>query len=334
MCCACEHALVTRWIVYHGVPSQILSDQGPEFESSMFKRLAKLLETRKIRTSPYRPQTDGQVERFNRTLLNMLSAYVAESGLDRDQYLPYVMLAYRSSVNASTGCKPNLMVYGRECNLPIDVMYDRVPEIVHACPQDYVDFLRKGLTSAHAFARQHLEEAALRQKRNYDKKTSHHEPFKEGDLVRYYYPPLRQKSKFALPWTGPWRVLEQVTSVDYRIELVSRPTKRRVVHYDSLKPFEGTGRFSEDEEPVVDDQDPFASDGDKHVKERDKLLDDVADLFMPHSAHLSDVPGVTGNVISGQYSSTDSDVDETPPQPRRALRPRERLRQPNRYSPT
>ena len=59
------HALVTRWIIYHGVPSQILTDQGPEFESSMFKRLSILLQTKKVTAFPYRPQTDGQVERFN-----------------------------------------------------------------------------------------------------------------------------------------------------------------------------------------------------------------------------------------------------------------------------
>ena len=121
------HALVTRWIVYHGVPAQILTDQGPEFESTLFKCLARLLQARKVRTSPYRPQTDGQVERFNRTLLNMLSAYVTESGLDWDSHLPYLLLAYRSSVHASTGCSPQLMVYGRENNLPVDIMYATVP---------------------------------------------------------------------------------------------------------------------------------------------------------------------------------------------------------------
>ena len=326
------HALVTRWIVYHGVPHEILTDQGPEFESSLFKRLASLLQTRKIRTSPYRPQTDGQVERFNRTLLNMLSAYVSESGLDWDQYLPYVLLAYRSSVNASVGCTPNLMVYGRECNLPVDVMYDTVPDVIPTCPQYYVEFLRKGLTSAHAFAREHLKKAAIRQKRNYDKKTSHRQPFKEGDLVRYYYPPLRQKSKFALPWTGPWRVVEQKSSVDYRIELVSCPTKRRVVHYDSLKPFEGTGRFTDDELTEVDQ--PLLSASDKDVEAQNKALDDVADLFMPQSAHLSDIPGTSGNVPSVQVSTSGSDSEEPPPKPRRpVLRPRAKLRAPRRYSP-
>ena len=132
-------------------------------------------------------------------------------------------------------------------------MYPKVPEDIPDCPQEYVDYLRKGLVSAHAFAREHLSKAAVRQKRNYDQKTAERTPFKEDDLVRYYYPPLKQKSKFALPWTGPWRVVERTSVVDYKIELVSNTKKKRVVHHDSLKPFEGTGRFTEDESSVIPD---------------------------------------------------------------------------------
>jgi hypothetical protein len=91
--------IMNRWIVYHGVPRQILSDQGPEFEGRLFQRLSRLLEIKKIRTTPYRPQTDGQVERFNRTLLNMLSAFVTDVGTDWDKHLPYVMMAYRTSAH-------------------------------------------------------------------------------------------------------------------------------------------------------------------------------------------------------------------------------------------
>ena len=59
------HLIINHWVVYHGVLRQILSDQEPEFEGQMFKKLVKLLELKKIHTSPYRPQTDGKVELFN-----------------------------------------------------------------------------------------------------------------------------------------------------------------------------------------------------------------------------------------------------------------------------
>ena len=116
MASAVVNILVTRWITYHGVPSQILADQGAEFEGKVFQLLAKLLQFKNLSTSPYIPQTDGQVESFNRTL-NM---FVSDSWDNNwDTYLPYFVMAYRSSVNDTTDCTPNLMVYGIESTLPV-----------------------------------------------------------------------------------------------------------------------------------------------------------------------------------------------------------------------
>ena len=273
----------------------------------------------------------------------MLSAFVIESGTDWDMYLPYVMLAYRSSVNASTGCSPHLMVYGRECNMPIDIMFDKVPADIPRCPQDYVDFLRHALTASHTFAREHLRQAALRQKRNYDKKATDTANYKIGDLVRYYYPPLRQKSKFARPWTGPWRIVELTSTVDYRIELVSNTKKRRVVHHDSLKPFEGTGRFTDSDSSSDSLDTPLSSDkgfllennnvlDNKNVlDDKNNCQDDIGDLFVPRGSELSDLPASIKNVPSEELSS-DSDDDSPPPKPRRT-RPQRVRRRPQRYSP-
>ena len=217
--------------------------------------------------------------------------------------------------------------------MAMDLVYPKVPEDIPDCPQDYVDYLRQGLMTAHAFAREHLSKAAIRQKRNYDKHTAEREPFQEDDLVRYYYPPLRQQSKFALPWTGPWRIVEQTSAVDYRIELVSNPKKKRVVHYDTLKPFEGTGRFTEDNS-ASDKDIPLISPTDGEDIVKDKTLDSMADLFMPQSAYLSDVPNAFQDVPGDGYTSSDSDTDLPRPRaPRRHLRPRSRLKAPSKYSP-
>ena len=237
---AVADVLMTRWIVYHGVPKAIHTDQGAEFESSLVHRLTQLLGARKTRTTPYRPQSDGLVERFNRTLLNMLSAFVTERGNDWDMHLPYVLMAYRTSTHASTGCTPQVMIYGREANLPVDLVFphqDDPTEI--SCGIEYVDFIRSAIRSAHEFARDHLRKAAVRQKRGYDAHAKYRPEFTEGEYVRYFYLPLTNTNKFARPWTGPWKVLKQVTEVDYRIEKVSNPRKQRVVHLDNLKSYEG-----------------------------------------------------------------------------------------------
>lgn len=97
---------VEGWVCRLGVPRTIHTDQGRNFESSLFKEMCQLLNIHKTRTTPYHPQSDGMVERFNRTLLAMLSLFVEENQMNWDALLPYVMLAYRSSVHCSTGFTP------------------------------------------------------------------------------------------------------------------------------------------------------------------------------------------------------------------------------------
>ena len=228
------------WVLYHGVPTAIHYDQGREFEGHVFQHLAELLGATKTCTAPYRPQSDGLVERFNRTLFNMLSVFVSDRPGDWDEHLPFMLSAYRSSVHASTQCTPNSLVYGKETNLPIDLMIpgSHMSDIKARNYPDYVQFVRKALQSAHSFARQHMGKALIRQKRNYDVHAKSRSSFKVGDLVRYYYVPLKNKNKFACPWIGPYKVTKLVTEVDYRIERLSGRPDTRVVHVDHLKPFE------------------------------------------------------------------------------------------------
>ena len=234
--------LMRRWISYHGVPKQLHSDQGTEFEGHLIRALSKLLGFAKIKTAPYRPQSDGQVERFNRSLLNMLSAFVSERANDWDEHLPYVMMAYRSSKHSSTGCTPYSMIYGRECTMPVDLLFPdtQVPKSTpdQDCGPEYVEYIKKTIQTAHRFAREHLHRAAIRQKKGYDAYAKDRPKFQPGDFVRYYYPPCKTTNKFARPWIGPFQVMERVTPVDYRIQLVSNPDKIRVVHIDNLKKYE------------------------------------------------------------------------------------------------
>lgn len=105
--------LVNEFITRFGVPLSIHTDQGRDFESKLIKEICQLLGIEKIRTSPYHPQSDGQVERFNRTLLEMLSKVVNAEQRDWDRQSPNVMIAYRTSVNSSTGYTPAMLMLGR-----------------------------------------------------------------------------------------------------------------------------------------------------------------------------------------------------------------------------
>lgn len=78
-----------------GVPSEIITDQGTNFMAKLMKLLYKQLGIKGIRTTPFHPQTNGLVERFNGTLKNMLKKFVDESGRDWDKWLPFLLFAYR-----------------------------------------------------------------------------------------------------------------------------------------------------------------------------------------------------------------------------------------------
>jgi hypothetical protein len=282
--------IAKRWISHHGVPKEWHSDQGPEFEGKVVKELCKIMEMTKIRTSPYRPQSDGMVERFNRTLLNLLSAFVNEKANDWCEHLPYLMFAYRSAKHATTGCSPFSMVYGRECAMPVDLIFPDETDIngeskKPLCGPEYVQYIKKMIQVSHDFARRHMHQAMLRQKRGYDTNTKDRPKFQIGDYVRYYYKPLLVTNKMGRPWTGPWKVVKHVTDVDYKIELVSRPGCLRVIHMDNLKRFECP--FGDLEiVPNLPEQNEVRTDD--HPDDLDPLKDEIDIQDVPEM----DIPGV------------------------------------------
>ncbi|KRY10678.1 Retrovirus-related Pol polyprotein from transposon [Trichinella patagoniensis] len=115
-----------EYIAYFGAPDYLLCDQGRSFEASVVLQICRLFDI-KTPTFPYHPQRNGQAERFNRTLLGMLSILVNGNSGYWDNMLPFVMLAYNSSVHESTGVTPAIAMLGRELRLPLDVQIGNPP---------------------------------------------------------------------------------------------------------------------------------------------------------------------------------------------------------------
>ena len=111
----CIIDLISRF----GVPKELLTDQGRQFESSLIRTVCDKLGIRKLRTSPYRPQCDGQTERFNRTLCDSLTILVNENQSDWDVWLPVAVGAYRTSVHTTTGFSPFELVHGVKTRTPV-----------------------------------------------------------------------------------------------------------------------------------------------------------------------------------------------------------------------
>ncbi len=112
--------LVEQIVSRHGVPGEVLSDRGTAFLSRLMQEVCRLLGTHRVNTTAYHPQTDGLVERFNRTLIEMLAKTVEKGGRDWDTCLPCVLSAYHASLQHSTQESPCYLLYGRDPRLPTE----------------------------------------------------------------------------------------------------------------------------------------------------------------------------------------------------------------------
>ena len=231
--------VVEEFICRFVVPRQLYTDKGSNFESQMFHQICKLLDIDKTRTTSRRPQSDGMVECFNWTLERMLTMYVEKKPNRWDEYLPYVMLAYRSTIHESTSFSPSMMMLGCELELPLQVVIPRPKEDHQEDVGDFVQDVQEKIKQVHETARHHLKRAAQLQK-NYDHRANTlGRKFQEGQAVWYHKSSLKagRCRKFNSHWKGPYTVTEVIDDVIYQTQLKPR-TKPIVCHVDTLKNYE------------------------------------------------------------------------------------------------
>ena len=228
--------LFDKIICVHGCPIQILTDQGPNFESTLFQELCKLMSIDKIRTTAYKPSTNGNIERFHGTMHSMLAKLVSDNHRDWDEKLPAVAFAYRTSVQESSKFTPFFLMYGREARIPADLVYGSLPdtETVPNIPE-FVEKQQDILREAYALTRQHLGSAARRRKNDYDLRTRA-QKFPSGSWVWVYVPRRKvgRYPKWQNHYQGPFLVIRQLGPVNYEVQR-SPQSKPWVVHVDKLK---------------------------------------------------------------------------------------------------
>ena len=189
-----------------GMPDILHFDQGRNFESTLFHQVLQAFGIHKTRTTAYHPQGDGMVERFNRSLLQLLRCYV-DTEDDWERYLPLVLYAYRTAQHSSTGVSPFQLMFGRPPqSAPIQqpTAFD---------PSNYSAQLQTKLASLQDLVHTNITANAQQQKLCYDKH-SHVRSFAPGDLVWLSVPTL---GKLQPKWQGKWKIIEIKNPINVKI---------------------------------------------------------------------------------------------------------------------
>ena len=119
-----------KFIVHYGLPEKNLTDQGQSFESQLVADLCELMGVWKIQTSPYHPQTNGQCERFNSTLINMLGTLPKKKKSEWKNHIGTLVHAYNCTQNSVMGFSPYYLMFGRHPCLPVDVALGLAPHTI------------------------------------------------------------------------------------------------------------------------------------------------------------------------------------------------------------
>ena len=231
--------LVNEVFCRFGVPMEVHSDQGRNFESQIFQETCRIMGIHKTRTTPYHPQSDGMVERFNQTLERHLAKLVDNHQTDWDKYIPLFLLSYRTAVHESTSVTPANANFGRELRLPADLLTGCSPNTPHSVTE-YAGDLRNKMNDIYHEVRNTEMQMSSRMKTRYDRRTNY-TGFEEGSMV-WLHNPVRRKGKSPKlqgDWDGPYKVVTKISDVTYRIQKNSRSLPK-VVHVDRLARYHGS----------------------------------------------------------------------------------------------
>ena len=300
-----------------GIPAEVLTDQGSQFTGKLMKEVSRLLSVKQLTTTPYHPQYNGLVERFNGTLKVMLKRMCAKRPKDWDRYIDPLLFAYREMPQESLGFSPFEMLYGRSVRGPIRILRElwtrEQPDSDVRSTYEYVANLRERLQETWELAHNQLLCSQNRYKKLYDYKAKER-IFSRGDKVLVLLP--NSENKLIMKWKGPFEVIDRIEPADYRIQL---PNRSRVFHAnllkryytatpdadsDDSKVFQSTGAAILEPGDVMDSFETEISTINPHQKETindvkinceltNEQQQDVKQLLSEYQDIFTDVPNIT-----------------------------------------
>jgi hypothetical protein len=219
-------------ICQHGCPQIILSDRGTHFNNNTIKALMEKFKVNHLLSTPYHPQTNGLVERFNRTLCESLARLSLKNN-DWDLYIAPTLFAYRTTKHATTKIEPFFLVYGRSARLPIDLKQppndsatnDRLVELIDELP----------LTRVRAKVQ--VSQSQNNQKDRHDRKIKRSNQFEVGTKVLYFNVTLdhSHSGKFNPKWRGPFIIRQVLPHGAYKLQTLDGQSLPTPINGNLLK---------------------------------------------------------------------------------------------------
>jgi hypothetical protein len=253
----------------HGLPTTIVSDRDRKFTGAFWQELCRLVGTQQRMSTAYHPQTDGQTERTNRTIEEVLRHYVGQSQTDWEELLPMAEYAINSSKHESTQETPFFLNYGQHPRSPVELAVQLArPE---RCPE--AKGLVERIQAAVQKAKTCLRVAQERQKAYADKHRDGRWAPAVGHEVMLHTVNLDMQgcSKLLPKWLGPFKVTKVVNPVAFRLELPPSMSRLHpVFHLSLLKPYvRDPGRTAHRYTPLLVDRQGLVFKVDRILKHRD-----------------------------------------------------------------
>ncbi|GFW48289.1 retrovirus-related Pol polyprotein from transposon 412 [Trichonephila clavipes] len=218
-----------------GFPREIQCDQGTSFTSALttecFERFGILVR----HSSVYHPQSNP-VERFHRTLKQLLRVLCLDAGSEWHKHLPSILLALRTVSHESTEYTPSELVYGKNLRTPETLVMEHwmEPEEEGDLVTEYMFKLTNTLKRCQEVAINKMEEMQVKRKTWYHKNAVKRE-FKDGDLVLVLA--TSRTNKLAVQWIGPGTFLNKISETNYLVEIPGRRETSQIYHIHMLKPY-------------------------------------------------------------------------------------------------
>jgi hypothetical protein len=206
-----------------GLPDSIISDRDTRFNSNFWRRLMETLNVKVNMTTARHPQADGQTERTNRSLLDIIRGLKNKENWDK--MIPIIEFSYNNAKNASTGFTPFFLYSGRHPKTPIDLREKTNLELL--------DIKLEDIDNTIEVARRNIEASQKKQKTYYDEKRADKE-FEEGEMVLVSHKFVQPHNKTDPRFYGPFKIVKKISSLVYELDF-GKSKRNRTVNIEFLK---------------------------------------------------------------------------------------------------